>query len=267
MDSILSRKLNFNAPLLSTKRLCDSSFAGSSCLSNSLDTLQNTRVPFSWEQAPGKPKDLKRGDGIDDGDTPRLRLPPCLWCPLKVAAEPDVDSADLAFDQDNGCDGDDDYDNNKKTDVFSDALDDLSLSEAFDIIQQSETAAHSDSNDGLRLKLEESRGDQSPTYLINRFLPDANALAASSVLHFTNDSNKKACDTWHHGLTGSGRNSCASASPKGCGLGFLFSWGMKNKFCAMKSPVLPCSTNAHQHSSNSKHKKHCSSIHKNHVLM
>lgn len=264
MHSILSRKLNFNAPLLSTKRLGYSDFAVPSCLTSSLDTV---RIPFSWEQVPGTPKDSARVDSIDDVETPRPRLPPCLWRPIKVAAEPDVGV--LAFDQDGGCDGDDDDDcdfNNKKTDVFSDAFDALSLSEAFDIIQQSETKAHSDSNDGLRLNLEEFNREQSPTYMINRFLPDANALAASSVLHFSNDFDKKVCDTWNHDevcLRCSGRNSCASSSPKGCGLGLLFSWGMKHKFCSIKSPVLPCSTNAQKCQHNSKHKKHCSSVHKN----
>ena len=253
MHSILSRKLNFNAPLLSTKRLGYSDFAVPSCLSNSLDTV---RVPFSWEQSPGKPKDSEKVDSIDDVETPRPRLPPCLWRPIKVAAEPDENNSVIAFDKDDGCDGDDEDDNNKKTDVFSDAFDVLSLSEAFDIIQQSETKARSESNDGLRLKLSEFNGDQSPTYMINRFLPDANALAASSVLHFSNDFDK------NHGvcLGGSDRNSCAS--PKGCGLGLLFSWGMKHKFCSIKSPVLPCSTNAHNHMHNSKNKKQCSSVHK-----
>ncbi|MCI57108.1 hypothetical protein A2U01_0078359, partial [Trifolium medium] len=57
MDLRHPRKLNFNAPLLSTKRLSYSDLPVSSSLSNSLDTVQNTRVPFSWEQSPGKPKD------------------------------------------------------------------------------------------------------------------------------------------------------------------------------------------------------------------
>jgi hypothetical protein len=153
--------------------------------------------------------------------------------------------------------------------VFSDAFDVLSLSETFDIIQQSEMAVHRHTNDGLRLKLQESNGDRSPTYMINRFLPDANALAASSVLHFSNDFNKNVCDTRNHEacLTGSDRNSCASSSPKGCGLGLLFSWGMKHKFCSIKSPVLPCSTSVEKYHHSSKNKKHCSSVHKNHVLM
>ena len=59
----------------------------------------------------------------------------------------------------------------------------LSQSEALEIVQQSESN-HSGINDGFRLKLAESNGDQSPTYMINRFLPDATALAVSSAVHF-----------------------------------------------------------------------------------
>ncbi|RDX81799.1 Ethylene-overproduction protein 1, partial [Mucuna pruriens] len=260
MDFKRPRKLNFNAPLLSTKRFGFSGVADTSCSSSSLGTALNTSVPFSWEQAPGKPKTMKRSDSIYDGDidTPRLRPPPCLWHPLEEeAAESDVYNSVLAFDQDDGCDGDDD-DNNKNHDVFSDAMDVLSLSEALDIMQQSETA-HGDSKDGLRLKLAESNGGQSPTYMINRFLHDANALVASSAAHFSNDS--KVCGTCIH-EKGSTGNSYAS-SPKGCGLEFLFSWLMKNKLCAIKSPVLPSSTNVQQkHLHRSKHMKHRSSVHK-----
>ncbi|KAG5010040.1 hypothetical protein AAZX31_07G144600 [Glycine max] len=261
MDFKRPRKLNFNAPLLSTKRLGFSGVADRSCLSNSLNsTVLNTSVPFSWEQAPGKPKTMERSDSIYDGDidTPRLRPPPCLWHPLKEATK--ADNGALAFDQDDGCDADDDEDDDKQNDVFSDAVDVLSLSEASDIMQQSE-AAHSDSKDGLRLKLSESNGGPSPTYMINRFLPDANALVASSSAHFSNDA--KVCDNCSHEgyLKGSTRHSHAT-SPKGCGLEFLFSWLMKNKLCAIKSPVLPSFTNVQKHRYSSKHTKHRTSVHK-----
>lgn len=263
MDFKRPRKLNFNAPLLSTKRFGFSGVADTSCSSNSLGSIPNKSVPFSWEQAPGKPKTMAASDSICDGDinTPRLRPPPCLWHPLEnAAAESDVYNGVLTFDQDDGCDGDDDEDDNDKNyDVFSDAMDVLSLSETSATIQQSE-AAHSDNNDGLRSKLAESNSDQSLTYMINRFLPDANALVASSA-HFSNDS--KVCDTCNHEgyLKGSTRHSCAT-SPKSCGLEFLFSWLMNNKHCAIKRPVLTSSTNVHKHQHSSKHKKHRPSVHK-----
>ncbi|KAK7395077.1 hypothetical protein VNO78_15619 [Psophocarpus tetragonolobus] len=254
------RKLNFNAPLLSTKRICFSGVADTSFSSSLLDsTVLNTSVPFSWEQAPGKPKTMERSDNIYDGDidTPRLRPPPCLWHPLQEAAKTDASNDVLAFDQDNGCDGDDEGDD-KKNDVYTNAMDDLSLSEASDIMQQSE-AAHDDSN--LRLKLAEFNGGQSPTYMINRFLPDANALVASSSVHFSNDD--RVCDTFNHEghLKGSTRHSYA-CSTKGCGLEFLFSWLMRNKLCAIKSPVLSSYTNVQNHRHSSKHKNHRSSADK-----
>ncbi|CAJ1807504.1 unnamed protein product [Sphenostylis stenocarpa] len=262
MDSERLRNLSINAPLLSTKRFGFSGVADTYCSSSSLGSIvPNTSVPFSWEQAPGKPKTMERSDGIYDGDidTPRLRPPPCLWHPPEEAAKAEVCNGVLAFDQDDGCDGDND-DEDKKNDTFSDAMDVLSLSEALDIVQKAETA-HGKSNDGLRLKLAESNGCQSPTYMINRFLPDANALAASSDAHISND--WKIYDTWSDEgyIKGSTGNSYVS-SPKGCGLKFLFSWLMKNKLCAIKSPVLPSSTNVQKHRHSSKHKKHRLSLHR-----
>ncbi|XP_019412939.1 PREDICTED: uncharacterized protein LOC109325195 [Lupinus angustifolius] len=287
MDLKSRRTINFNVPLLSTRRLGCSVVADTSC------TLQNTRVPFSWEQAPGKPKDIERSSSVRDGDTPRLRLPPCLWHQLKEAVGADIDNGIqardeciasnaesdlevfghdlthgsfespvfqptvmtdcvkqrfLEFDQDDGCDGDDDDDDD---DVLLDAMDVLSLSEALDIVQLTEKV-HSESNDGLRLKLAECNGDQSPAYMINRFLPDATALAASSSINCSNDFNKKMIDTASY-----------ASSSKGCGPEILFPWSMKHKLCAIKSHILPYSKKSvqkHQHSS--KHKKHCSSIHK-----
>ncbi|KAE9622250.1 hypothetical protein Lal_00033060 [Lupinus albus] len=285
MDLKNPRKLNLNAPLLSTRRLGCSFVADTSC------RVQNTRVPFSWEQSPGKPKDMERSNSVDDGDTPRLRLPPCRWHRLKEAVEADIDNGKqatdecivsntdsdlevfghnlihgnfeppvfqptvmtdyvkqrfLEFDQDDGCDGDDD-DDDKKNGVSSNATDVLSLSEALDIVQLTEKV-HSESNDELRLKLAECNGDQSPAYMINRFLPDATALAASSSINFSNDFNKKMIDTASY-----------ASSSKGCCPEIFFPWCMKHKLCAIKSHILTYSKKSvqkHQHSS--KHMKHCS---------
>ncbi|WJX42935.1 hypothetical protein P8452_30108 [Trifolium repens] len=250
------RKLNLNAPIMSTRRF-GSVFADTS--SSSLGgTFQNTsrRVPFSWEKEPGKPKDCSK-------------LPPChRWFPRKESADqPDV-----------GNDYDDRDDIDNKDDIFSDAMDDVfSLSEALDIVQRKSEKAHSDNNDGLKLKLAECSGYQSPTYLINRFLPDATALAASSsALNFHSDYEENICNTCSYPecyLSESGRHShsyayasgSSSTSPKGCGLEVLFPWrNMKHKFCSIESPVLPCSatTNLQKHQRNlreSKQKKHQSS--------
>ncbi|XP_057458144.1 uncharacterized protein LOC130748911 [Lotus japonicus] len=265
MDFKRPRKLNLNAPLLSTRRL-GAVVADTSYSSSSLPTVQNTsdRVPFSWEKAPGKPKDMERSDSNQDGGTPRPRLPPGHQFPPKEAPEDDLDSGDLAFhEKDDGCDGDDD---DNKDDFFSDAIDVLSLSEALDIVQKkSEHIAQNENHKGLKLKLAESNGYQSPTYMINRFLPDATALAASSALHFTSNVEEKESDRCSYSqcyLSSSARhnsiNSYAS-SPKGCGLELLFPWRMKHKLCAMESPVLPCSTNLQKHHRSTKQKKHRSS--------
>lgn len=84
----IARKLNFNAPLLTTRRpaanvdLDRLSISGSARIS--LSTTSD-RVPFCWEQAPGKPKEYVErchaaahgGDAI----TPRPTLPPGWWRP------------------------------------------------------------------------------------------------------------------------------------------------------------------------------------------
>ncbi|CAI8601106.1 unnamed protein product [Vicia faba] len=250
------RKLNLNAPIMSTRRF-GSVVADTS---SSLGTFQNTseRVPFSWEKEPGKPKDTERNGS---------KIAPChRLFPRKEAAEAE-DQSDIL---DNACDEMDD-----KDDLFSDAMDDVfSLSEALDIVQRKSEKAHSDINSGLKLKLAECNGYQSPTYLINRFLPDATALAASSsALQFHSDFAEKVCDSCSYPecyLSESGRHShsyayasgSSSSSPKGCGLEVLFPWRtVKHKFCAVESPVLPCSTatNLPKTQRDSRQKKHRSS--------
>lgn len=261
MDLKRPRKLNLNAPLLSTRRFGNSAVGDTSCSSHSVGAVQNTseRVPFSWEKAPGKPKDSERSENTQDEDTPRLRLPPCHWFPPTGAGKANVDHGEITLNDQ----GDDSYyDNDNNDDIFSDAMDVFSLSEALDIVQKKSENAHSDNNDRLRLKLAESNGYQSPTYMINRFLPDATALAASSAMHFSTNFEDNVCDTCSYQechIKGSTRHSYAS-SPKGCGLELLLPWRMKHKLCSIESPVLPCSTNMHKHHQrSSKKKKHRSS--------
>lgn len=85
----IARKLNFNAPLLTTRRpaanvdLDRVSVSGSVRIS--LSTTSD-RVPFCWEQAPGKPKEYAERchDAVDhggDSTTPRPTLPPGWWRP------------------------------------------------------------------------------------------------------------------------------------------------------------------------------------------
>ncbi|KAI9077764.1 hypothetical protein K1719_040250 [Acacia pycnantha] len=263
MDLKRPRKLDLNKPLMSTKRL-SIVVAHTSCSSTSLGkkTVQNNtsveeeRVPFSWEKAAGKPKDV--GDYHNEEETPRLRPPPCLWYPpnQEPEAENESDKACVAAD-------DDDEDDEKfDSGVLTDAMEVFSLSDALDIVQKSERARRRSANEGLRLKLEEdsnnNNGNESPNYLIKRFLPDATALAASSTLHFPESiTDNKICDS-----SGSFVGAYVD-SPKGCGLEVLFPWRLKHKLCAMKSPVLPCSSISmqKQHQNRAKNRgsahKHC----------
>ncbi|MED6224909.1 hypothetical protein PIB30_088734, partial [Stylosanthes scabra] len=276
MDSLKQqrpRKLNLNAPLLSTRRYYGFSSPSSNSLSAGAAFQNDHGVPFSWEQAPGKPKHNHKNDYSAAADTPGPTLPP----------PPDVGFV-------SGDDKDEDEED------YSDAMDVFSLSEALDIVQKKSERKNSgggknngtNNNEGLlRLKIQESNGYQSPTYMINRFLPDATALAASSALHFPSNCDEKGCETCSYQeccarssatvrKNGYDENhddhsysySYSLSSSKGCycGLEVLLPWRVKHKLCSMKSPVLmpPCSMNnvkkkkaeEHNQRGGAKQKKH-----------
>lgn len=245
------RKLNFNAPLLSTRRI--GGYTSEEVVNS--QGASDHRIPFSWEQAPGKPKDLERGD-IHDGEddyTPRPRLPPCRWHPSIDATNNGYDDQAVINDHlGDGCDGDADDDDDNDDAAFSDAMDVFSLSEAIDIVTKAEKV--DDELNGLKLKLAECRGNESPNFIIKRFLPDATALAESSALNFSKSFNKKFPKPCNY------PEACgqSSASPKGCGLEILFPWRMKHKLCGIKSPIRQDSLNV-QPQWRAKQKKHCSS--------
>ncbi|KAI3750533.1 hypothetical protein L2E82_21174 [Cichorium intybus] len=194
----IPRKLNLDAPLLSTRR------------PNALTSHANTRgtswdsrnrVPFSWELSAGMPKDIET-QVPDDFPVPPPRPPPGR----KLV--------------ENEYDGDDD---------FSDAIDTFSLSAAIDMVESAEMAKQS-SNMLAGVSLEPG-GDESPSFIIQRFLSDAKALAISSGLpipkNISNQQEKCKPQIIH-------------TSPKGCGLGLdaLFPWRTKHKPpCGIKSPV------------------------------
>ncbi|KAL7585824.1 uncharacterized protein LOC111906735 [Lactuca sativa] len=197
------RKLNLDAPLLSTRR------------PNSLTSHVNSRraswdsrnrVPFSWELSAGKPKDAGADQVPDDFPIP----PP----PGRKLVENDQ------------YDGDDD---------FSDAIDTFSLSAAIDMVESAEMAKRSTGNMLAGMSLEPC-GNESPSFIIQRFLSDAKALAISSGLPIAkNISNQqeKSC-----------KPQIIHTSPKGCGLGLdaLFPWRTKHRPrprppCGVKSPV------------------------------
>jgi hypothetical protein len=255
MKSRYPRRLNFNAPLLSTRRIGGYSGEEVNSQGVSQQAASDNSIPFSWEQAPGKPKESERGDIHDGDDTPRLRLPPCRWHPsIDATNNHDDHQAVINDHHDDSCDGDVDVDvdvdddDDKDAAAFSDAMDVFSLSEAIDIVTKAEKV---DEFNGLKLKLAESRGNESPNFIIKRFLPDATALAESSALNFSKSFSKKFPKPCNYPES--------SASPKGCGLEILFPWRMKHKLCGIKSPVRQDSLNL-QPQWRTKQKKHyCSS--------
>ncbi|KAF9592329.1 hypothetical protein IFM89_014237 [Coptis chinensis] len=152
------RKLNLNAPILSTRRA-----GGSNCL-KSIDADQEVcsqRIPFSWEQVPGTPKGTVNRE-VSAGEFRPPKLPPCQWHSTKGVQGSSNDNY-----KSNGEDEDD---------VFSDAIDMFSMSESLSV---ADSASNSRGLSSINLKIMESREHQSPDFIIRRFLPDANALASS----------------------------------------------------------------------------------------
>ncbi|XP_048137735.1 uncharacterized protein LOC125315834 [Rhodamnia argentea] len=247
------RALDLNAPILSTRRPPQSS-----CCISKASSRRGVRdgIPFSWEQAPGKPKtsigDVAVGDSTRDADTPRPRPPPRMVTKPKGYG-----------------DGGDISSLSNEEDVFSNAVDVFSLSEAIDILEREERPDHrpNDNIDQLKLRIAESSGgDLSPNFMINRFLPDASALASAAMSSaLTNYHHHPSCSEDEtkdlscctrqvssscrykiEGL-GSSRGSAttqASGAQKGCGMENLFLWRMKPRFCGVQkaSHVQPFAT-------------------------
>lgn len=252
------RALDLNAPILSTRRPPQSSC----CISKASSRRGvSDGVPFAWEQAPGKPKksigDVAVGDSTRDADAPRPHPPPRMVTKLKGYGDGDGDGGNISS-------------LSNEEDVFSNAVDVFSLSEAIDILERAERPDHgpNDNIDRLKLKIAEScGGDASPNFMINRFLPDASALAlAAASSGLTNyhhhpscsqDETKdfscckrrvsSSCRYKGEGLESSRRSAttqATSGAQKGCGVENLFLWRMKPRFCGdqKNSHVQPFST-------------------------
>ncbi|PON94325.1 hypothetical protein TorRG33x02_097990 [Trema orientale] len=226
------RILNFNAPLLSTRRPPNyptNSIEVLSCpsLRRRNSTSVNDRVPFSWEKAPGKPKDDHKNDNDtfhDQNDTPRPKLPPgLLWRYRQKSGVYNDNNDDI--DNDDGCEADvedeedenDDVFNDKEDEVFSDAVDVFSLSEAIDIVERSEKAREMKTTDGLKLKI----------------IEDSRSGAAARAHHGYG----RKTTSVTRSIT---RTTSYSSSSKGCGFEMLFPWRVKHKWiCGVKGPVRP----------------------------
>ncbi|XVE76605.1 hypothetical protein DITRI_Ditri12bG0186400 [Diplodiscus trichospermus] len=278
MEKKRPRKLNFDAPLLSTRRTGAGSHISDKLFrTNSLVGWKDSSdgIPFCWEQAPGKPKNLEISNNIDDAETPRPKPPPSRWIPPKEANTGDQDQAfpDLFHNHDDGCDADvDDYDDDGNADVFSDAMEVLSLTEAMDIVEKAEKFHGSSEGlksrslepsdlDGLNLESLGHSDCPSPNFIIERFLPDATALAAASALNLSKTKLPYLCNY-------SGQSPCASqavikrpfSSPKRCGLEMFLPWRMKHKLCGVKCPIKERASNIVQPETSKKQRKLFSSI-------
>lgn len=141
-------------------------------------------------------------------DVPPPKLPPGRWHPPK----------ELAINRNDHDNVDDDYDYDKfNQGNFSDAIDIFSLSESIDIF---ETV-------GVNYR-DSSSAIQSPSFIIQRYLSDAEALAAAQLPVDTSNN--------YHVSRSVGQ---PYSSPKSCGLDIFFPWRMKHKLCGVKSPVKP----------------------------
>ncbi|CAO2820143.1 unnamed protein product [Amaranthus hypochondriacus] len=223
IDTKRPKRLDLDAPLMSARR-ANLTCATSTALlrANSL-RASCERVPFSWEQSPGKPKDLmvrSRGDyDAEQGMFLPLPKPPLIrW---QEQGHPTLNyvrdyGSDDRINQIHHHENDDDT-------SFSDAIDLFSLAESLNFSERFDLEGGiGRSNDG----------SLSPNFMIQRFLPAATALAASSLSALA--ANKELLRSDHSKLNHDG---CSKTLSKGCGFQYFFPWRAKHKLCGVKSPV------------------------------
>lgn len=208
-NRIVHGKLNLNVPPLSTRRV-----SGPTASSGSMPEPANM-VPFSWERIPGEPKNRipTNEDELSGVDRPPPPKPPPGWrLPPRSGG------------------GDDEV--NSRNEHFSDAIDIFSLAESVDDVE-SYCKATKDRSSAM---VGADSGYVSSNFIIERFLPDAQALAEESVMNRKlpfSDSDSGSDSSFSRAV--SIRRS--QPSMKGCGLGSLLPWKMKPKPCSVKSPV------------------------------
>lgn len=223
-----SGKLDLSAPLLSTRRSSEKPLSSTN-IPPQLSLEIFNRVPFSWEQSPGKPKEMVTNIEI----VPPPKLPPCMWHTRKEAITSTKVYDEVYIDND---DHDDDNDvRNDNHDVFSDALDVFSLGESIDDMIETE---HRKSNTSTNMEVVEESYDWStnnrpsvPNFIIQRFLQDAKELAISSALE---NNRKNLLDDEEIGS-----NKLPKAAS--CGLDMFFPWRIKPKPCCVKNSVVAVS--------------------------
>lgn len=176
MENNLSKEKPFSQLQLDSPRLLSARRSVSSSIETSTNQPYLTwdasssklsmMVPFSWESSPGVPKHLGQRDAFSDKELDQLppKPPPCRW---------HLSNGDPI----NNCDRDlSDEGSSNYGDASSDAFDRVSLSEQLGI------AGRLSSFRDLGLKDIEEMRNQSPSFIMDRFLPAANAIASSSVI-------------------------------------------------------------------------------------
>ncbi|XP_019186470.1 PREDICTED: uncharacterized protein LOC109181172 [Ipomoea nil] len=242
-----SRKLDFSAPLLSTRRpptprkrgLILPAGSGDNPAPLAVDV--NNRIPFSWEQIPGKPKETD--DQASSDDVPLPKPPPGRWYPRNYGgSRSDCDCCEQRRHCDN-YDGDVEDGGNREL-RYSDALDVFSLGESSS--SSDNNAGDGDNNNGNNVGGDRTMclaagGNFEPDLIFLRFLKDAKALAAESLINGcdVNETAAYAASDHHHHRSGScfaralsaGQGYEYSSCSKACGLDIFLPWRMKPKPC------------------------------------
>ncbi|XP_074315470.1 uncharacterized protein LOC141651669 [Silene latifolia] len=182
--------------------------------SNSLND-SSYRVPFLWEQSPGKPKHNSSRESIvvENKGLPLPKPPPIRWQVVPNNDEEEEDDIGI--------------------DLFS-------------LVGSLNTTSERDDVDGNESDIdhEKNYGSLSPSFMIERFLPAAAALAASSLSGLSDDNKMRKIYRGSKVSSISKEGPCtprvageAYSSSKGCGLEVLFPWRVKHRVCGVKSPV------------------------------
>lgn len=254
-------KLNFNAPLLSIRKTTGINrlqIPRANSLRVSWDNCE--RIPFSWEQTPGKPKDMTEGSDTNNVDRiPPPKTPPGRWLPMKGALLECDNKVGLQCDYDDGCEGDVDEDGRSAYedckdddgDVSSNALDIFSLAQSVDTVETWGELRRKLMNGNIEkddLKRGTGTGSHSPNFMIQRFLPDAKALAASSALAIKENKYPISNSTLSvpRASISLREPTFSTSNSKGCGLDIFLPWRSKYKLCGVKSPVISPATSKHR---------------------
>ncbi|XP_008806041.1 uncharacterized protein LOC103718826 [Phoenix dactylifera] len=242
-------QLDLHAPLKSARRSSSSADTISMSYSNSIrvySTDASQGVPFVWESSPGVPKEAGRAGLSSNGDNGPLppKPPPSQWRPSGEDSNANGKHQGHGHDDGNDSDVDNCSDGTEDGDVFSDALEEISLSESLAI-------AHRLSSCHI-----EATVDRAPSFIMNRFLPAATALANSSATTTRKHCYRRAPPSCSHQSqreptkmrTRHRAHDARLQVPyfphaeartdvpsKACGLMFFFPWSLKPMVCGFKS--------------------------------